>query len=106
VDSFGRGYSVFRSLYEREPMGNFGIFKLCNRVFHPGGRAHCFSLLAKLDCIELASPSLRRKCQVFNIVRVDIIGIPNDADFFRVLPYRVSIRIGEDDEFGEPYRGQ
>jgi hypothetical protein len=24
--------------------------------FHPGGRAHCFSLLAKLDCIELANP--------------------------------------------------
>ena len=26
MDSFGRGYSVFRSLYERELMGNFGIF--------------------------------------------------------------------------------
>jgi hypothetical protein len=26
VDSFGRGYSVFRSLYERELTGNFGLF--------------------------------------------------------------------------------
>jgi hypothetical protein len=26
VDSFGRGYSVFRSLYERELTVNFGLF--------------------------------------------------------------------------------
>ncbi len=25
MDSFGRGYSVFRSLYERELTGNFGF---------------------------------------------------------------------------------
>jgi len=52
---------LFRSLYERELMGNFGFFLIYATVFPPGGRAHCFLLLAELDCIELASPSPRRK---------------------------------------------
>jgi hypothetical protein len=57
------GLKFFRSLYERELRATLVYFKLCNRV-PPGGRAHCFSLLAELDCIELASPSLRRKSKL------------------------------------------
>jgi len=52
--------SVFRSLYERELMGNFGLFLNLAAAF-PGRKSSLFSLLAELDCIDLASPSLWRK---------------------------------------------
>jgi hypothetical protein len=44
-----------------ESTGNFG-FKFMQPLY-PGGGTHCFSLPAKLDCIELASPSFRRKVE-------------------------------------------
>jgi hypothetical protein len=59
VDSFGRGYSVFRSLYERELTGNFGLFlNYATAFFTREEELIVFSLLAKLGCIDLASPSL------------------------------------------------
>ena len=40
--------------------GQLWVLNLYNR-FYPWGGTHCFSLIVELDCIELASPSLRRK---------------------------------------------
>jgi len=61
VDSFGRGYSVFRSLFtEVELTGNW-VFKFYATT-STWERTHCFLLpTAKIDCIELAIPSLRQK---------------------------------------------
>ena len=53
-------YDVFRSLYERELTGNFVFFNL-STAFPWEEELIVFSLLAKLDCIELTSPSLRQK---------------------------------------------
>ena len=69
-----------------------------------GGDTH--NIPSGKEILDAGGEGLPCRGGVFNVVRVDVVGIPNDADFFRVLPYRVSIQIGEDDEFGEPYRGQ
>ena len=53
--------SIFRSLYERELMGNFGLFLIYQPRFPWRKSSLVFSLLAELDCIESTSPSLRRK---------------------------------------------
>jgi len=55
-------FILFRSLYERELTGNFGLFlNYATAFFTREEELIVFSLLAKLDCIDLASPSLRRK---------------------------------------------
>jgi hypothetical protein len=46
VDSFGRGHSIFRSLYEREIDGQLWFLNLCNRPFN-WEETHCFLLSAK-----------------------------------------------------------
>jgi len=52
---------IFRSLYERELTGNFGLFLIYQPRFPWRNSSLVFSLLAELDCIESTSPSLLRK---------------------------------------------
>ena len=57
VDSFGRGYSVFRSLYERElTTGNFGLFLNYATAFPPGRKSSLFFAPSQTRLHRISQP--------------------------------------------------